>query len=321
MSMTGDRTRRQFLRRLSGVGIAVGAGMAGLRIPAVAQPDDKDLTATPLRGGLVQISGAGGNVVALGGPDGVAMVDSGAPESEARLMRFVAERFDGAPVGVLFNTHWRLDHTGGNEAVGEAGARIIAHENTRLWMSTEFYVDWEDRTYPPRPEHARPTETFYTSDPQPIELEIGGRRIVYGHLDGAHTDGDIYVFFPEENVIAAGAAVTVGSYPVMDYYTGGWIGGLIESTAKLIDMADADTLIVPKSGPAQSREYLRAQRDMLSEVRERVESMALEGKGPDEMHAAGITADFDERWGENSRLFLSNVYEGLWWSDMRGIVA
>src|SRR5690606_18115719 len=159
----------------------------------------------------------------LPGSSGIAMVDSGSPEHEERVVKFVAERFGGRPIEILFNTHWHLDHTGGNEAAGRAGARIIAHENTRLWMATEFYVDWKDRSYPPRPLAARPNDTFYSSNPQPIELGYAGQRIEYGHLREAHTDGDIYVRFPEHNVIVAGGAVTVGQYPVLDYITGGLI--------------------------------------------------------------------------------------------------
>jgi glyoxylase-like metal-dependent hydrolase (beta-lactamase superfamily II) len=271
-----------------------------------------------LRDDLVQIEGVGGNVLVLGGPDGLAMVDSGSPEHSAGLLKLVSERLGGKAVHSLFNTHWHLPHTGANEALGEAGAKIIAHENTRLWMSTEFYVEWQDKTYAPRPAAALPSETFYSSDPQPIEVSFGSEQIEYGHLPEAHTDGDIYVFFRDRNVLAAGGAVAVGAYPVVDFSTGGWIGGLVDATKKLLDMTDAETLIVPGSGPVVSRAHLEAQHEMLTTIRGRIEDLMRQGKSADEMVAARVTAEFDAAWGNNRDLFVSNVYDGLWWGGRLG---
>jgi glyoxylase-like metal-dependent hydrolase (beta-lactamase superfamily II) len=286
------------------------AGSNGLVSHALAQ-GTSPLRESKLRSKLLQVTGAGGNIVLLGDESGVAMIDSGAPEHSDRVSSFIGERFGGAPVELLFNTHWHLGHTGGNQAVAQ-GAKIIAHENTRLWMATEFYVDWEDRTYPARSIDSRPNQTFYSSDPQPIRLVHAGQPIEYGLLREAHTDGDIYVRFPDQNVIAAGGAVSVGQYPVLDYITGGLIGGLIQSTEKLIKMSDGETLIVPSVGPAQSRSYLEAQRDMLAALLDRIEKMGRQGKSPEEMLAAGITREFDAKWGANAARFVTNVYNGLW---------
>ena len=147
------------------------------------------------------------NVLLLATPAGGVLVDSGAPEQGAALAKLVAEQLAGAPLAAIFNTHWHLDHTGGNDVFGKTGTKIVAHENTRLWMSTEYYVDWQDTTYEPRSAEALPTDTFFASDPQPRSIDLGGERIEYGHLREAHTDGDIYVLFRERNVLAAGGAV------------------------------------------------------------------------------------------------------------------
>src|SRR5690606_33648846 len=125
------RERRRFLRGLCGAGLAAAAlGAAPRRL--LAQAASGDLTAVPLRDGLVLVGGAGGNVVVLDTPEGLVMVDSGAPASAAELARFLAERYPRAPVEVLLNTHWHLEHTGGNDRIGATGATIVAHENTRL---------------------------------------------------------------------------------------------------------------------------------------------------------------------------------------------
>jgi glyoxylase-like metal-dependent hydrolase (beta-lactamase superfamily II) len=316
--MQSVKARREFLRAALGTAAAASLGANAWLGKAAAQVAGDSISAVTLRGGLMQIVGAGSNVLLLPFAGGAAMVDSGAPEFATPLVDFIRSALGGAPVSVLFNTHWHLTHTGANEVLGENRAKIVAHENTRLWMSTEYYVDWQDRTYSPRPAAARPTTTFYTSDPQPIAVEIGDERIEYGYLREAHTDGDIYVFFRERNVLAAGGATSVGAYPVLDYATGGWIGGLVDATKKLLELADRDTLIIPGSGPAQRRPHLERQLGMLTAVRERIENSMRKGRSAAEMIAAGVTDEFDSAWGNNRVRFVENIYNGLWWQGRLG---
>jgi cyclase len=309
-------SRRDILKTVIGLG---GAALAPLRThPAFAAADS--LESVRLTDNVVQIAGAGGNVVVLATADGLALADSGGPGQAEALMRFIGRTFGDAPVEALFNTHWHLPHTGANALIGARGAKIFAHENTRLWMSTEYYVDWEDKTYEPRPRSALPTDTFYSSDPQPLRYELGGRRVEYAHLAEAHTDGDIYVRFVDENVIVAGDVAAVGTYPLPDSATGGWIGGLEAATRKLIDLSDASTRIVPGTGPAQTRADLEAQLKMLSTVHQRVNALMIKGKSAEEMVAEGVTEGFDEAWGD-PRQFISNVYDSMWWGGrVRGAI-
>ncbi len=312
------RSRREVLSLLGGVGVVGALARAGA-LRAQSRPR---LAVTELRAGLSLIAGAGGNVVACADGGSLLLVDSGSPESTHALHALLGERFGASQVAVLFNTHWHLDHTGGNDAlVGDRNVPIIAHENTRLWMSTEFDVEWESRHYERRARTSWPNKTFFTSDQQPLTVEFGGEPITYGHLVEAHTDGDIYVQFPQRNVIVAGGAVTAGQYPVLDYITGGWIGGMADATTKLLGMMDAETLVVPDVGPVQRRADLEAQVKMLSTVRERIEAIALQGRGVEDMLAEKITKEFDERYGSDSDQFIENAYEGMWWSRLRGIVA
>jgi glyoxylase-like metal-dependent hydrolase (beta-lactamase superfamily II) len=312
--LSRPRNRRDFLRLTCGaLGVAAWAGIAGPAGRAGAQASIP-LRKIPLRDGLVLLETAEANLLLLRTATGGVLVDSGAPAQAAALSQAVADELAGVPLEALFNTHWHLDHTGGNDVFGKTGTKIIAHESTRLWMSTEYYVDWQDTTYEPRAAAALPNHTFYASDPQPLLLDLGGERIEYGHLREAHTDGDIYVRFRERNVIAAGGAVGGGSYPIIDYATGGWIGGLIDANKKLLDLADDETLIVGHTGAVQTRAQLTAQHEMLREMRERVEGLMRKGKSAAEMIASGVTADFDGRYGTDGALFIRNAYEGLWWA-------
>jgi glyoxylase-like metal-dependent hydrolase (beta-lactamase superfamily II) len=296
---------------------AVLAAVFLVSCPAIAVAAEGELELTKLTDRLSLISGAGANVVVLETDDGLALVDSGSPDQADALLDFIDAEFNGAPIRALFNTHWRPDHTGANEAIGRRGATIIAHENTRLWMGTEYYVEWERENYSPRPDAALPTRTFYSSDPQPLAYELGGYRIEYGHLAEAHTDGDIYVRFVDDDVIAVGDVLAVDAFPMLDYSTGGWIGGAQDATSLLLELAGPQTRIVAGEGPPQARAALAAQKEMLDELRERIRLRIIEGKSVDEILAEDIVEGYENL--ANPRVFVSNVYNGLWWGGrLRG---
>jgi cyclase len=304
--------RRRFLATALRTAAASAVGGSWLRV-ALAQ-SDAALQEVELRDDVTLISGGGSNVIVLRTAGSAAVIDSGPPPHADELAKLVLGRLGLLSVELLFNTHWHPMHTGGNEALRSGETDIVAHELTKLWMSTEYYVDWEDKTYEPRIAAALPTKTFYATDPQPIVVEIGDEEIEYGHLPEAHTDGDMYVRLRNRNVLAAGGVVTVGEYPVIDYSTGGWIGGLVDATKKLLAITDADTLIVPANGPAQPRSHLTAQLEMLTVVRERIENLMRKGRSIEEMLAAGVTDEFDAKWGANRARFVANIYNGLWWA-------
>jgi cyclase len=142
-------------------------------------------------------------------------------------------------------------------------------------------------------------------------MTFGTTAVEYGYMPQAHTDGDIFVFFPGPNILMAGDVVTVGSYPILDYSTGGWIGGLVDAQKTLLKVANADTRIIPGSGPILTRAEVQAQSEMFNTIRERLVKLLRQGLGPKEMIAAAPTKEFDEKWG-NPELFISNAYKGLW---------
>lgn len=266
------------------------------------------LTSISLAEGLWLFQGDGGNVVAAGGPDGVLLVDSGLPEQSSELARRVAAQCGSPRVHTLLNTHWHWDHTGGNEVFARSGATIIAHENTRLWLGTQVISKWQNRTYPPRPARALPTKTFFYGSQK---LTFGRHDIEYGYLPQAHTDGDIYVRFPNENVLVAGGIVSGGTFPICDYCTGGWLGGMMAALKKLIAMADSGTRIVPGLGPIRTRADMEAQLELCYTVLTRIGQSYYKGQTWQELLASKPTREFDAQWGDPS-LFLQTAYEGAW---------
>jgi len=133
------------------------------------------------------LSGYGGNVTLFDSAEGALLVDGGASAHAGRLLQEVKRLTGKSRVHTLFNTHWHHDQTGLNAMLGKAGTRIIAHEYTRLWLTTDVDSAWEQRVYRALPKVAQPNKTFYTTG----SMSFGGEQIDYGHLGQAHTDGDI----------------------------------------------------------------------------------------------------------------------------------
>ena len=302
--MWGESSRRDFCRLL----LAGAAGAAATPRVFAQAAGSASLDVNRLSDSLMVISGAGGNVTLALGPDSALLVNGGNAATSTALLAKVAELAGGKPVSTLFNTDWHVDHTGANDAVGKAGAAIIAHEFTRQYLGSEMRLDWQGgKTYKPRAPQALPTKTFYTTG----SMTLGGEKIDYGHLGQAHTDGDIYVFFRNANVVVAGDVLSVGQYPIADYNSGGWLGGIGIANKALLDLTKPDTQFVPGTGALQPRAALQAHHDMVQSMRDRMHKMMRQGMGAEDMLAAGITKDFDAAWGK-PELFVSTSYRGMW---------
>jgi glyoxylase-like metal-dependent hydrolase (beta-lactamase superfamily II) len=220
-------------------------------------------------------------------------------------MNAIANLPGSGPVHTIFNTHWHPEQTGSNERLGKAGATIIAHENTRLWLTTDVTWTWNGQRFRRLPKIAQPNKTFYTTG----KLDSGIR---YGYIpDAAHTDGDLYVYFPEQNVLAVGDIVTGQGWPVVDWATGGWIGGIVGGTQRLQTLANEETRIVPARGPVLSLADLKKQSEMYATIYDRLTQLLNKGRGPSEAVAAQPTKEFDAQMG-NSDEFVRRAFESLW---------
>src|SRR5262245_25672830 len=186
--MTLDR--REFLQA-----VVAGAVGSSFTYRAFAQ-NPPAIAATKLAPDLVLLSGDGGNVAVVIGPDGLLMIDGGLPDRSGDLLKAVSE-VDGHKVTTLFNTHWHFDHVGCNEALGRMGTKIIAHANTKKHLGVRTTMEAANRTFEPLKTEGLPAETFTTGG----RLTFGKQRLEYTHVPLAHTDGDAYVFLPALNLL------------------------------------------------------------------------------------------------------------------------
>lgn len=298
--MTRFETRRAFVKAALGTTAAL-----SLSAPSLGR-DKQSLQLMPLNDRLAVITGAGANVVAARGAEGLLLVDGGLAEHAAALHRLLLKELSAKRVHTLVNTHWHPEQTGANERLGKAGARIFAHENTRLWLGYANEVPGGG-TWGPLPAKALPNETTYGDG----KLAFADEQLEYGYLLQAHTDGDLYVFFPQSDVLVAGGVVSGEGWPVIDYRTGGWIGGLVEGLKTLIARSGADTRIVPANGPLLTRADLETQQKMYATIFDRLGKLMRKGLGPDEAIETGPAREFEARWGD-SRAFLHRAFRSMW---------
>lgn len=325
-------TRREILRT---GGALAGAGVLSALIPAnlLSQPKARlgnlqqatssadriaqmkaqmgaiPLVTTKLRDNIYLLSGPGGNMVVLNGADGKILVDSSF-STVAPKIKQAMDGFGATPLKVLINTHWHFDHTDGNDAMHQAGALIIAHENTRKRLSTPQDVAALGLHFDPAPVGAWPQQTFTDG----TKLYLNGEQLTLAYFPPAHTDSDIYVRYENGNVLHMGDVWFNGTYPFLDSSTGGNIAGMIAGTARGLTLADADTKIVPGHGPVGDKAALKTHHDMLVTVCDRVQALKAAGKSKDEAVAAKPTADLDSSWGKgmiNGDTFVTLVYTTL----------
>ncbi len=299
------RGRREFLQALAG---ALGTMPFALPRTTLAQAGPVAPLTTSLGERITLITGAGNNVVALAGDNGSLLVDAGDAAHAPALLQGVLKL--AGKVSTVFNTHYHLESTGGNDAMAAAGAKIIAHLNSKLWMTQEIIRDWEGgKVYPPRAKAALPTETFRGTSG---EMTMGGERIEYGLLTQAHTDGDLFVHFKNANVLAVGDAVQPGRLPALDWFCGGWIGGMQNAQKALLDRADDQTKIVPASGPVMTRADLQANQATIVRIREKLVGLVKKGQGAQNMIDANAMDEFKDVMPGDAATFLYVAYRGLW---------
>jgi len=279
------------------------AGAAALPLRAQDSPDVR------LTGKFVLINGGKGTnkVLAFASDDGWILVDSGAPGADRQITSSLDNFAAGLKVSTLFNTHYHLDQTGNNEVFARAGAKIIAHERTRQWMSTEYWVPAEDRYEKARAKAAQPTETFQTRG----SIRAGGEQIDYGYLTLAHTSGDIYVYFRNANILAVGDVASPLLDPSLDWFTGAWIGGRVDSMDTVLKLTGEQTKIIPAYGPPMTRAEFKAERDVMEEVRSRLFKQVRQGDGPGDMLKEGVMKGLARTW-KDPEAFLYAACKGLW---------
>jgi glyoxylase-like metal-dependent hydrolase (beta-lactamase superfamily II) len=245
----------------------------------------------------------------LAGPDGKLLVDAeivtAGPKVSAALASINAD-----PIKQLINTHWHFDHTGGNQWLHEAGASILAQENTRNHLSKQTRVEGWKHTFPAAPAGAIPSTVFKEDH----TLQANGTTLILKHYSPAHTDSDISVHFQEADIFHTGDIFWNGYYPFIDYSTGGSIDGMIRATEATLAKVTDKMIVIPGHGAIGNKSQLDFYRNLLVGTREKVAALKKQGKSLDEIVTAKPTAATDAKWGAGFRSpkdFIGDVFQGV----------
>jgi len=139
---------------------------------------------------------------------GVVVIDALASPRQGEALLRTIRRVTRQPVRWLVLTHHHPDHHFGAIVFRKAGARVIAHPDTRVlaaeagpdalvadWvrvMGVEAMRGFEFANVPDRPVTGSDT------------LRLGGRTLVITHPGAGHSAGDLMVWLPKERVLFAG---------------------------------------------------------------------------------------------------------------------
>ena len=267
------------------------------------------ITVQSLRRNISVLLGPGGNIAVLCGPDGKLIVDAEIVTARPNVSSALAS-INVDPIKQLINTHWHFDHTGGNEWLHEAGASILAQENTRKHLLVDTRVEGWHHTFPAAPTGAIPSTVFG----EDYTLRANDTTLVLKHYPPAHTDSDISVLFEEADILHVGDTFWNRDYPFIDYSTGGSIDGQISAAEANLAKVGEKTIVIGGHGAVGGKADLILFRDVLVEMRDKVAALKKQGRTLAEVVAAKPGARYDAEWGGSfmtPSAFLALVYQGV----------
>ena len=280
-----------------------------LVVDALKEAATARIDVQPLRRNITVLLGAGGNIAVLTGPDGKLLVDAEIITARAKVVEALAS-INADPIKQLINTHWHFDHTGGNDWVPQAGASILAQENTRKHLLKDTWVEGWHYNFLAPPAGAVPSTVFA----EDYTVHANHSTLVLKHYLPAHTDSDISVLFTEADVIHTGDTFWNRNYPFIDYSTGGSIDGTIRAAESNVAKVTDKMIVIPGHGAVGGKADLILFRDVMVEIREKVAALKKQGKTLGEVLAAKPSARTDEEWGGgfiNPARFIPSVYQGV----------
>jgi len=289
--------------------------LTGLLFGGLALAQDRDFSKVEIKvskvaGNVYMLQGAGGNIGASVGEDGIVVVD----DQYAPLADRIQEALKGItdkPVRFIINTHYHPDHTGGNEYF-QKQAPIIAHDNVRKRLESggvggnggAIHMDLN-----PAPKDALPIITF----DHDVTVHLNGEDIRALYFPAGHTDGDSIIFFPKSNVVHMGDDFVTYGFPFIDVDAGGSINGMIDGVEKVISQVPADVKIIPGHGPVSTIDDVKAYLGMLKDTRDVVQKAIKDGKTLDQMKQAKLLEPWKKYSGDfvNQNVFLETLYNSL----------
>lgn len=342
--MTLDSVLNNVAVRIGALTIgAVALVVSGSSATARAQQNGADIEVIKVRPNIYMIGGAGGNITAQVGPDGVVLVNAGTAEASGQVLAEI-QKLTKEPIRYIINTSADADLVGGNAALSKAGesiwnmvvpgvqgrddpAFIFAHENVLSAMRGPAGET------SPFPSEGWPNETFFEERRRYMYLNDEGIEIL--HMPAAHSDGDVVVFFRRSDVVVAGHILDATRFPVIDVAKGGSIQGEIDALNRLIELAippgphigapsdlhatapqPGGTEVIPGRGRIYRQIDIVNYRDMVVIIRNWIEHMIDQKMTLEQIKAAAPAKGWATQFGATSGPwttdnFVEAVYQSL----------
>ena len=312
--MRTNRARKYLQIAVGALCAAQAAGAVHAQRPRIADGFSTDwehltIDVKQLAPNVYLLHGSGGNTLALVGSDGTLLVDSEFAQVAPKLKAALA-KMNAGNVRYVISTHYHSDHTGANAAFYAGGAVIVGQENCRLRLTQSRYSAMTGTTSPPAPAASLPSITFENK----FTLYLDGEEVEATHKQPAHTDGDTIVYFRHANVVHLGDVFVNNLYPYIDLDANGTVDGYLPVIDEVLSRIDNKTQVVPGHGPVATKQELKAYRDMIQTVRDRVATGLGRNESLDEILAGKPTREFDAQYATDrvdGDDFTTMVYESL----------
>lgn len=240
----------------------------------------------------------GGNVAVLAGSDGLVLVDSQGG-SYAQLLLDAVRKISGKPVRYVISTHCHDDHTGGNVALQNVGATVIAHENVRRRLEANKGCTGK---------FAAPSMTFGDG----LTLRLGDETVKITKLVTGHTDGDSVVYFAKANVVATGDVFVSNDLPYYSRDTGGKLLGTIEQLKQLVALVPEDAKVIPGHGPQASMADVQRTIRVFDEITSAISEQISKGRKLQELQAEKFLSPWTKYVVVGDQdIFLRDFYDAL----------
>ena len=251
--------------------------------------------------------GLGGNIAVSVGDDGVLIVDDQFPQLMPQIKTAI-KNLGGEGVDFAINTHWHFDHAEGNLSLGPEGTWLVSQANSRQMMQQDHIINlvvlsYEQKAYP---ESAWPNITYDDT----MQFHFNGEQIDLLHFGPAHTTGDTAIIFRKTNAVHLGDVYNNSGYPFIDAGNGGTLDGVINFCSETLDVIDEDTVVIPGHGPITDYKALAEYIKMLTTIRGRMLALIEKGATLEEVYAAKVTSEWDEKNGDNTG-FINRAYMSL----------
>ena len=269
--------------------------------------------ASKVSGNVYMLEGAGGNIGASIGEDGIVIVDDQfAPLAEKIQAALKSLGITDKPVRFVINTHYHGDHTGGNAPFSGTGSTVIAQDNVRKRLESGGTagnggsVKMENK---PAEKAALPIITFEHD----VTVHLNGEDIRALHFPSGHTDGDSIIFFPKNNVVHMGDDFVRYGFPFVDVSSGGSVQGMIAAMEKASAQLPADVKVIPGHGAISNLDDVREFTKMLKETSAVVQKALDAHKTLEQMKQEKILDPWKKWSGDfvNTDAFIETLYNSL----------